>query len=161
MAANAGIADGPGELAKYMPDYLGRLPRMKKTGPAVRFELSKKSKEWTVSFVLLPSSVSKGPARAPYGQHYVNAKCLSLPSNGKAVPFYLFLCSKLLNVKKRVDFDMKKDDLKRYFRETNYRRIRRTVRKIADATDDFAFGSVKYGVSFSKGKRKPSQSPAD
>lgn len=161
MAANAGIADGPGELAKYMPDYLGRLPRMKKAGPAVRFELSKKSKEWTVSFVLMPSSVAKGPVRAPYGRHYVNAKCLSLPSNGKAVPFYLFLCSKLLNVKKRVDFDVKKDDVKRYFQETNYRRIRRTMRKIADTTDDFAFGSVKYGVSFSKGKRKPSKAPAD
>lgn len=154
------MAERPDELATYLEGYEKRIPKLY-GNPIIRFQTEKRSGEWRISFSVLPDSAfGRGLNKeSAYGQHYVNSAVMLLPTNGVSIRFYLFLCSRLISPSSKIDLELRKTEILRFFGNANFRRNKRAIRKIADTTKDFRFKSVKYGIVFGKGVlRKPSNS---
>ncbi|MDD2892193.1 MAG: hypothetical protein PHQ95_04460 [Candidatus Gracilibacteria bacterium] len=143
------------EFINYLQDFQNRIPKIKNTLlPMLRFELFKKGTDRMILFSVIPDYFfnKKLQNNIDNGGHFVNTRALLIPTNGKWLKFYLYLCKEWLNIyeKNTEIFERDKEFLKTFFKDNTFQRVRNSIQEISCITQDFDIGNVKYGVIFEK-----------
>ena len=97
---------------------LSRLDLWIKNTPYPLFALSikKSQNERVIEYSVLPTwRASKELRNKAYYTHYVNAKALEIPSNGKLLQFYIKVASKLLFSSTADSYEPEKSEVCKFF----------------------------------------------
>ncbi|MDD2891994.1 MAG: hypothetical protein PHQ95_03435 [Candidatus Gracilibacteria bacterium] len=145
------------EFIKYLQDFQDKIPKIKNTlFPMLRFEIFRKGTDRMILFSVIPDYFfdKKLQNNIDNGGHFVNTRALLIPTNGKWLKFYLYLCKEWLNIadKNTEIFERDKEFIKTFFEDYTFQRVRNNIQEISCITQDFDIGNVKYGVVFNKTK---------
>ena len=117
--------------------------------PLFALSIKKSQNERVIEYSVLPTwRDSKELRNKAYFTHYINAKALEIPSNGKLLQFYIKVASKLLFSSTADRYEPEKSEVCKFFWDDNFPRIRKKLEKISGITGDFTVVSKGKFVSF-------------
>lgn len=120
--------------------------------PLMKLSIHKLKGERFMEFHLLPFWKAHSELDS---KHYVNCKIFDLSISWNQIKFYLYICSKLINVNAIDELVLTKKQVLDLLQNTNITRSMVMINTIQSITQDFRIEKTQKEVIFRKGKEKP------
>jgi hypothetical protein len=128
-----------------------RIKTRKWSTPLMKLSLYKLKGERFIEFFLLPTW------KAYYDfefKHYVSSRIFDLSTNWNQIKFYLYLCSKFINVGNTDELVLTKKQVLDLLQDRNITRSMMAINTIQSTTQDFRIEKTQKEIIFRKGKKE-------